>query len=68
MNTKTKAENLRLFVEARSLRESVRSGLHRKAINASDKQLGESGSPQLHKKPIKEGPSLMRGPFIGRKG
>jgi hypothetical protein len=36
MNTKTKAENLRLFAEARSLRESVRSGLHRKAINASD--------------------------------
>jgi hypothetical protein len=35
---KTKAENIRLFEEARTLRKSVRSDLHSKATNAPEKQ------------------------------
>lgn len=30
---KSKSDNMRLFDEARTLRETVRSGLHRKATN-----------------------------------
>ena len=35
MSTKSKAENMRLFNEAKTLKESMRSSLHQKATNAS---------------------------------
>jgi len=35
VNMKTKSENMRLFEEARALKENVRSGLHRKATNGA---------------------------------
>jgi len=45
---KTKAENLRLFKEARSLRESVRSGLHKKATNAPENIFNTAQSMKLN--------------------
>lgn len=43
MNMKTKSENMRLFDEARALKESIRIGLHRKATNGSFVDVKSSG-------------------------
>lgn len=56
MSPKTKAENLRLFEEARSLRESARSSLHQKATNTREMRLVAGRSIQIHNKAIKKDP------------
>lgn len=55
---KTKAENLRLFNEARELRENVRSGLHQKATNRSESKTvaSNASSVYMHNKVNQHGP------------
>jgi len=55
---KTKAENLRLFIEARELRDTIRSTLHIKANNSSQGLIISLstegiGSKKTHNKNIK---------------
>ena len=52
---KTNAENLRLFQEARTLKESMRSNIHSKATNSPINQQPSTRHPPstLHNKAVK---------------